>query len=381
MRWLGSVLSGAGLLVVACVVPDVGLVHSFAAGASAGGAPGAAGTSHAGTAGRDAELAGAGGAAPATDGGAPPTSNDGGQPNAGAAGETGGEPGEPDDTAPSCAALSKTACHGESCCTSTLVPGCSACQLQGALGASVDAFKLDKYEATVGRFREFVKAYAGPPPADAGAHPQIAGSGWLADWNDDIAVSSAELATDMELRPCKALEIRTWTKTPGDFEQKPITCLTWYEAFAFCAWDGGFLPSELEWHFAATGGGEERKYPWVGNNLDPEHALYGACGNGVSTTCDETSILEVGSKPAGAGKWGHLDMAGSVWEWLLDSTNGTFPAEQPCSNCANLASDGGRRIAGSSWVEDASYLPAAQRLGDPAESVWYNVGIRCARLP
>jgi len=376
MRWLGCVLSGAGLLVVACVVPDLELVHSFAAGA--GGTPGVAGTSHAGSAGNDA-AAGAGGAAPAPEGGAPTTGDGGG--SAAAAGETSVDPDATDDTAPSCAALSKTACHGESCCVSTLVPGCTGCTLQVATTFDVAAFELDKYEVTVGRFREFVRTYAGPPKVDAGAHPELAGSGWNADWNDDIAVSKAELASAMELRACKALEIRTWTKTPGASEQKPITCLTWYEAFAFCAWDGGFLPTELEWHFAATGGDEARKYPWVGNNLDPEHALYGACGNGVSTPCDETSLLEVGSKPAGAGKWGHLDMAGSVWEWLVDSTNGSFPAAEPCSNCANLASDGGRRIAGGSWVEDASYLPAAQCLGDPAESVWYNVGIRCARVP
>ena len=380
MRWFGSVLSSAGLLVVACVVPDMELVHSFAGGAGGGGASSFAGTAHAGSAGRDSASAGEGGVGPSSEGGTPPTIGEGGQ-SAGAGGETSVEPGQPDDTAPSCAALSKTACHGESCCVSTAVPGCTGCMLQSSATFDVAELRLDKYEVTVGRFREFVKNYAGPPKVGAGAHPQITGSGWLADWNDDMFDNKADLATALEERMCKALEIRTWSKTPGASEQKPMTCLTWYEAFAFCAWDGGFLPTEVDWHFAATGGEEKRKYPWVGNSLDPDHALFGACGNGVSTVCDETSILEVGSKPAGAGKWGHLDMAGSVWEWLLDSTNGTFPAAQPCSNCANLASDGGRRIAGGSWVEDASYLPAAQRLGDPAESVWYNVGIRCARVP
>lgn len=369
-------------MVVACVVPDVELVHSFAAGA--GGVSGIAGKSHAGSAGHDAAAAGAGGAAPAPEGGAPPTTTtaagDGGQ-SAGAAGETSIDPGETDDTAPSCGALGKTACQGESCCVSTLVPGCTDCVLQGAVVFDVAPIKLDKYEATVGRFREFVRTYAGPPKVGAGAHPQVAGSGWLAGWNDHMAANKTALLSDMAVRTCRELDIRTWSDTPGTSEQKPMTCLTWYEAFAFCAWDGGFLPTELDWHFAATGGEEKRKYPWAGNGLDPQHALYGACGNGVSTVCDDTAILEVGSKPAGAGKWGHLDMAGSVWEWLLDSTNGSFPAEQPCSNCANLASDGGRRIAGGSWVEDSSYLPAAQRLGDPAESVWSNVGIRCARVP
>jgi formylglycine-generating enzyme len=327
-------------------------------------------------------AAGAGGApgdtggAPSEDtGGAPDNGGDG--PSAGAAGESGGEL---DDTTLSCASLSRTACHGESCCKSALVPGCDACAFPSGLALSVADFRLDKYEVTVGRFREFVKAYSGPPKAAAGAHTKIAGSGWQTAWNANIAANASELKSDLEQRPCKAFEVRLWSKTPGTSELKPMNCLTWYEAFAFCAWDGGFLPSELEWHVAATGAEEERKYPW-GESLDTDHALYGACGNGVSATCDESSILEVGSKPAGAGRWGQLDLAGSVWEWLLDTTSGSFPAATPCNDCANLSADGGHRIAGGSWVEDASYLPAAARLGDPAESVWDNVGIRCARAP
>ena len=336
----------------------------------------------AGAAGQGVAQGGRAGAAPATEGGAPDSggvdSGDAGSNGVGAAGQPGVEL---DNAAPSCSALSATACHGESCCESPLVPSCNACVTAKGVTLSAAELRLDKYETTVGRFRAFVKAYAGPPKAGSGEHPRIAGSGWQADWNGNIAGSTAALEANMELRPCKTLDIRTWTKDPGATEQKPINCVTWYEAFAFCAWDGGFLPSELEWHLAATGADEARKYPWQGDNLDTEHALYGACGNGVSTACDQSSILEVGSKPAGAGRWGQLDLAGSMWEWLLDSTSSSFPAADPCNDCADLTLSGDHRIAGASWFEDSSYLPAAQRLEDPSDSVWYNVGIRCARLP
>lgn len=54
--------------------------------------------------------------------------------------------------------------------------------------ATVSDFRLDKYEVTVGRFRQFVAAGSGTqqhPPADgAGAHDDIATSGWDASMTD-----------------------------------------------------------------------------------------------------------------------------------------------------------------------------------------------------
>src|SRR5580704_6839465 len=54
----------------------------------------------------------------------------------------------------------------------------------------------------------------------------------------------------------------TWTETAGSSENLPITEAHWYAAYAFCIWDGGFLPSEAEWNYAAAGGSDQRAYPW-----------------------------------------------------------------------------------------------------------------------
>src|SRR4051812_8885348 len=116
MRLLASLLSSAGLLVFACVVPDVELVQSFegAGGASAGAGAMAGAGKTAGAAGHGAARAGTAGA----------QETEGGAPDLGAGGSRAGSAGQPgvelDDSAPSCGALSTTACHGGSCCESPL---------------------------------------------------------------------------------------------------------------------------------------------------------------------------------------------------------------------------------------------------------------------
>jgi formylglycine-generating enzyme required for sulfatase activity len=359
-----------------------GAAGTDAEGGESGQAP-AAGKGGSGNAGGRGGAAGKGGS-----GGQGGASGKGGSGGAG----TGGvpdpcvdDPAQCDSEIPSCDGMAPDACRGESCCETILVPGCTGCSVPETSTATVTPFLLDKYEVTVGRFRRFADAYA-IPTADDGAHPTIAGSGWSPTWDGLVPAERNELTDGNHLKKCG--ETSAWTDAPGDNEQKPINCVTWYEAFAFCVWDGGFLPTEQQWQYAAGGGTENRWLPWTTVDpappVTPTDALYGGCGNGVSTACDLGFVLDVGSKPAGAARWGHEDMLGSMWEWILDYRGPVFPPADPCDDCANLNGTpptNYRVIRGASWFEDSSWLNVPRRHEDPPESAWDNVGIRCARLP
>jgi formylglycine-generating enzyme required for sulfatase activity len=233
--------------------------------------------------------------------------------------------------------------------------------------ATISDFRLDKYEITIGRFRAFVnagkKSSAAAPPPGSGANPHTPGSGWDAAWNhflDDQSLAGRQ----------------NWTASVGANENKPMTQMTWYEAFAFCVWDGGRLPTEAEWKYAATGGDQQRLYPWGdtpwNNNLSLAigGCLYGGAG------CTDASVAPVGSAPAGNARWGQADLAGNAMEWVLDYYQDTF--EMPCLDCAQLQCVRDQRVNLGGSETDNTLLRNDQRHFDAATS---EVGARCARAP
>jgi formylglycine-generating enzyme required for sulfatase activity len=252
----------------------------------------------------------------------------------------------------------------------------------------VSDFRLDKYKVTVGRFRVFVSASMGTqanaPLSGSGAHPRITGSGWDLTWDVNLATGPAALVARLK---CDAT-YQTWTDTPGSNEDRPINCVSWYEAMAFCAWDDGYLPTETEWNYAAAGGTEQRAYPWSSPAgsllLDSSRASYmvgsDCVGDGMAG-CASTDIVPVGSKPAGDGRWGQSDLAGNVMEWALD-WNDIYP--NPCVDCANLVTAGARVMRGGSFNGPATWLRTGTRtvFVDTTPSTRSgDIGFRCARAP
>ena len=327
---------------------------------------------------------------------------------------------------PSCRNTAAANCAGSgvtSCCDTAMVPGGTFNRRNApAFPATVSPFSLDRFEVTVGRMRAFVAAggvtQLAPPAPGAGAHPKIPGSGWNAAWN-------AFLPADQNaLRASFARTTPTWTDAPGANERLPINDVTWFIAFAFCAWDGGRLPTYAEMNFAAAGGSDQRVYPWSvpasNQAITRQQAAYdcnftppsqscpaSSCSDATSSPCDTTTcvapatcqypactgcafadIAPVGSLPLGAGKWGHFDLSGNVAELVYDTD---APLSVPCVDCAHapptMAGGGGKPklnasflLTGGGWdyASTGSLLtPSTTILRD--DNVANDVGFRCAR--
>jgi sulfatase modifying factor 1 len=160
-----------------------------------------------------------------------------------------------------------------------------------------------------------------------------------------------------------------------------INSVLWWESYAFCIWDGGFLPSDAEWEYAAVGGSQQRVYPWgaTAPGMDNEYAIYGCYYPSGSATCAGlANIAPVGTATLGAGAWGQLDMAGTECEHTLDWY---LAYVSPCTNCAKLSGGSYRIFRGGSFLSPSLTSLTSQREQDVLENAGDVDGFRCARAP
>lgn len=189
----------------------------------------------------------------------------------------------------------------------------------------------------------------------------------------------------------------TWTDAPGANEHLPINDVSWFVAFAFCAWDGGRLPTYAELSFAAAGGSEQRVYPWsvppTDSTITRTRAAYECgyqppsetcpasyCSDNTSTPCDPATCLAPNTCVyPGCTGCAFADIA-------------AVGSPVPCVDCAKLpptalkGSAGGRpRMdayflhTGGSWAFPSYSLRSSQYDNLRDGAVDASVGFRCAR--
>ena len=266
--------------------------------------------------------------------------------------------------------------------------------------ATISGFRLDKFDVTVGRFRAFINAgpSAWSPATGSGKHTHLNGgqglatsgtgggyeTGWQPAWTSNLATTAAQWATNLE---CYT-GWQTWTPSAGGNETLPINCADWYEAYAFCIWDGGFLPSEAEFNYAYMGGSAENTYPWGSTvpGADTSLAVYGCYYGGTGTCFGVNNIAPVGFVPAGNGVWGQSDLAGEMYQWELDWYESPYSTAS-CTDCADTTDTHAteRVMRGGNFGVGASFLLASYRMphlpGATSGQRGFSVGFRCARPP
>jgi hypothetical protein len=198
-------------------------------------------------------------------------------------------------------------------------------------GTPVEPYYLERYEVTNRQYKEFVDAggYSRPewwPSA-------MERGGRDVPWNE---------AVDAFRDPTGRYGPSTWElgDHPEGEGEHPVSGISWFEAWAYCAFAGRSLPTIYHWFHAI--GQEQSSDILLHSNMDGE------------------AKAPVGQFK-GLAAWGAYDMAGNVKEWAWNATG-----EE-------------RYILGGAWNEPA-YLFRHLVSQDP----WSREpthGVRCAQYP
>ena len=221
---------------------------------------------------------------------------------------------------------------------------------------ALDAFHIDVTPVTNGQYRRFMAAIE-ESGSDAFKHP--------------------------DEPPDKARRPHYWPDAKWNKDRYPVVGVDWYDAYAYCSWAEGRLPTEAEWERAARGD-DGRTWPWGsvwipdganlmaeeelrGRGIDgrpwpwPAHSFGGEASPLSSFGDGYENLAPVGVFPAGASPYGVMDTAGQVFEWVADG-DGEFKV-----------------LRGGAFLFDERFATTTSRHADRPgrkEAAYY--GFRCA---
>ena len=202
----------------------------------------------------------------------------------------------------------------------------------------LDAFYIDAYEVTNGRYHQFVTATKHRVPEHPNNPSRTLWKG------NRIADAAAE---------------------------RPVVNVDWHDADAYCRWAGKRLPTEAEWEKAARGT-DDRRFPW--GNVEPtaKHLNFNQQWIG------EKTLMPVGSYEAGKSPYGAYDMAGNVWEWVADWYDDRYYEKSPAKNPAGPGAGTGKVLRSSGWAVETPLVRIFTRVKSDPLVRNESTGFRCA---
>jgi iron(II)-dependent oxidoreductase len=193
-------------------------------------------------------------------------------------------------------------------------------------------FAIDRYPVSCGRYAEFVRA--GGYLDERCWSPE----GWRWRTEQDVR---APLGWRLPEGEAGEIRLRRWGRERDLPVAEPVVHLSWHEASAFARFEGGSLPSEAEWEWAARG---------AKPSLDPLFDL----------DFERGAPVPLGHLPASASDCGVEQMLGGVYEWTRDEFRG-YPGFVPHpypEYSAVFSGRGYRSLRGASF---AAGRPLARR--------------------
>ncbi len=187
-------------------------------------------------------------------------------------------------------------------------------------------------------------------------------------WIDQFTVTNAMYALCVSAGTCRrTATYDTYFGNPA-YADYPVHYINWYDAEAYCKWEGGKLPTEAEWEKAARGVNGLR-YPW--GNAQPDAALLNfnaAIGSPVSAY----------SYWAGMSPYGLLNMAGNVQQWVADWYSPDYYEQSPYKDPAGPANGTLKVLRGGGFWDNSKEVQTFFRFRHDPTSSGAHRGIRCA---
>ncbi len=175
---------------------------------------------------------------------------------------------------------------------------------------------------------------------------------------------------------------RVMNKNPSDFKGSdlPVERVTWYEAVEYCKKVGKRLPTEAEWEWGAKGG-KHWTFIW-GNKAESHKANF--CDRSCEKRWKEKQFEDGYSHTAPVGSfppndYGLYDMAGNVYEWVMDWYEDDYYAHSPAENPKGPENGSRKVMRGGSWINySVGVRPSDRTEAKPSKRINF-VGFRCAR--
>jgi eukaryotic-like serine/threonine-protein kinase len=186
-------------------------------------------------------------------------------------------------------------------------------------------------------------------------------------WIDRTEVTNAQYAKCVAAGQCgNPAETKSSTRDSyygdNEYDNYPVISVSWNDADNYCRWIGGQLPTQAQWEYAARGP-MDYTYPW-GNDFDSARLNY--CDKNCGSDWADKSVDDgyadtspVGNYPQGTSWIGALDLAGNVWEWVLDQYGDS------------------RGRHGGSWSRNAGEVTSVIRHYNWPDQSYNDIGFRC----